>query len=548
VTRPAGAIPCRGIVYPHESPTATFTIDPDDVLKPYRDAAPRLEAASKITVLPIEISRIETREHETVRTDHTETNLRVRAPFEPFGTSGVGQLSIHLRALGDVPTGDEEVFFSLGIELQPKSGSTEPASMVEAPIEVVDEQGKALTLKLDTTAGLQKSGALVIARPAKDVLKPVVIRPKPGYPLSPKLLQIMPNALPVEQRATFKSDRLGTGRPGQEILFTPATLFDPDEPVEGRIWRLAEGGDALRIEISDGSRAAKWTAGRLDDAAPDDRCFAFDEHADGSRLAVRFGNGINGQRPALDDRINVSLCLSCGRQGEVRKPIEWVLARYGTKWRNAFPINGGRDAQSVKQAISTANAGLRERRVLTTSEELLRALDRLRTPLRIARAEVEDGWERGLKRPRIPATRTLIVGHERPGAESAAWLGTIRRALADQIAIGERLIVAPPEYLPFAVSVEAVAAPSCDPATTGKAIAKELEARFRPEKSAWPLGRDVDPTAVAGWVRAVEGVGGSVRVRIIVDGEDKNPLSVGRGALPRFLGDQSEIDVRESRP
>lgn len=544
--RPAGAIACRGVVYPLESPGTIVTIRPDDVLKPFRDSAPRLEAAAEITVLPIEISRIETRDGEAVRTDHTETNRRARAPFEAFGTTGNGSLWIYLRDVGAMPAGNEKVTLSLGIELQPKSGASEPSPQVLAPIEVVDEQGRALKLILDTTSGLLRNGVLVIKLPAKQVLQPIVIRPKAGYPLRPTLLQILPNALPVEQRATFKSDRLGNGRPGQEIFFTPVSLFDADEPVEGRVWRLMDGKKALRIKSSDGSETAKWRPGRLDDAGPGECCYSMDERADGSRLAVRFGNGINGRRPGLDDQIKVSLRLSCGRQGEIRKPVEWVLARQGTRWRNASAIGGGRDAQSVRQAISAANARLRDGRVLTTSEELLRALAPLKKPLRIDRAEVEEGWERGLKRPRITATRTLIVGHEKQGAESAAWLGTIRRALADRIAVGERLIVAPPRYVPFTLSVEAVAAPGCDAETTKKAIAKELKTRFKPEKIPWPLGRDVDPIAVAGWVRAVEGVGPSVRVRITADGEERDPLSIGRGALPEYRENESQIVVRES--
>lgn len=543
---PGGAIPGRGLLYPLEPPAAARSIGPGQVLKPMRDAAPRMETAETITLLPLEIGRLTTRMAGAAPIDHTAANLRPRAPFEPFGSEGQGELWIELKPVGNPQLGEDNRL-SLGFELEPGSRTDDPAAVdVAANIEVVDETGKPLDQIQDSTLGLQRNGVLILSLGEDRLRKPIIVRPKAGYPIRPRLVQVMPNALPVEQRASFALDRPGNGRPGQRFELTPASLFDADEPLEGRTWRLVDGEESVRIASSDGRDEQRWKRGSLDDAGPEDYLYSVDERADGSRLTVRFGNGVNGKKPGLDDRIAIALHLSCGRQGAVRKPVEWLLAPQGIRWRNASAIGGGRDAQSVKQAISAARSTLRNERVLTTADELLRALAPLKAPLRIGRAEVEEGWEPGLRRPRMTATRTLIVGHELAGAETAEWLRAIRRSLAGRIAVGERLVVAPPRYVPFRIAVDAQAAPGADPATVAKSIANELGRRLRPRPIAWPLGRDVDPTAVAGWVRRLDGVGPSVRVRIIAEGREQNPLAIGRGALPKLV-EAPEIHVREPR-
>jgi len=122
----------------------------------------------------------------------------------------------------------------------------------------------------------------------------------------------------------------------------------------------------------------------------------------------------------------------------------------------------------------------------------------------------------------------------------------IRRRLAPRIAVAERLIVQPPKYLPFTVSATVNPAPGTDRRLVEQAIREELHGRFSPPKDRpkWPLGRDVDASAVAGWVRSVDGVASVPDLKLIVDGREQDHLAIGKGELPKFE-EPADVNVRE---
>src|SRR5205085_8825348 len=189
-------------------------------------------------------------------------------------------------------------------------------------------------------------------------------------------------------------------------------------------------------------------------------------------------------------------------------PVEWQLGGSLVRWHNPLPIEGGKDAQSTAALLAAVRARLREDRVLATAEEIAQAALMLDPALAVARATVVENWARGRAAPGVPPTRTLIVGHCFPDCEIANWLARIRRAIVPRIAIGERLLVVRPAYVDLEVHVSLRISPGADRAEVEKRVRAMLDDRFDIAKARWPLGRDADPEAMAGWVRQVPGVAG----------------------------------------
>lgn len=533
---PRGAIPASGVVYPVEAPTAAQAIDAGMVLLPRTSSVQRVETTQAITLLPHAIARIATVAPDGSAIDQTQINDRARAGFSPFGDANDGALRISLIDPA-LPAGTA-VRLSLGFEVE--GAPPFQPTLDLGTLSVTDAAGDPIAVALDGTAGLQRSGALILSLPAGAVPSAIILRPSQHYVLTPRLIRVAINALPVEQRATIALPVLdGNNRPGQTIEVDPSTLFPADEHGDGPIWRLI---DAPVVESLDTVPGAAWNNGPLDPAGPADRRFAYEERTDGALIRIRFGNGVNGRKPALGEPLGVTLRLTCGDGGMARQPVDWVLDGARTLWRNREAIGGGADAQTVEDALAGIRAMLDDGRLLATSAQLAEAALTLGPALGVVRATVEEGWQRGRTSPAIAATRTLIVGHRLPGRETPDWLARIAAALRPRIAIGERLLVVAPVYRPFTLAIAAGLAPGQDGAAVKAAVAQMIADRFALDDARWPLGHDVEAAAIAGWVRRIAGVAAPVMVRIITDDGPVERLAIGRGELPQ-LGAPAAISI-----
>jgi hypothetical protein len=539
-----GAVPAQGMLFPVDAPDTIHRVAAGSVLKPAREAVPRLEAAADMDELPVAISRVATVYSDGHRDDHTAVNARARATFAPFGADGDGTLRIELSRLPGIAwPATTPLLLSIGVEVE-GAGPAQPPQR-DGRVHARDAAGRTLDRPLDSTFGLQRSGVIIVAIDPATFGDTIELRPGHDYALSPRLVRVAVNALPVAQRATIALPVYrGNDRPGQTISVTPGDLFLADELVEARIWRISNAKDAVAVTTLDADMA-HWTAGRLDPAGPDDRRFSVAERTDGSNIRLRFGNGINGRVPAPEDMIAVTLTLSCGSGGDIRHPVDWLLDGQRTMWRNRTPIEGGQNAQSVGATLAAVRSGLASNRVLATAREIEDAALALDPALAMVRATVIEGWEPNRAQPAIAATRTLIVGHRFAGRETQDWLARIRRAVVPRIAIGERLVIAAPSYRPFTAAVTLRLAPGADRADVAKRVQAMLTGRFDTAKAAWPLGRDVDAEAMTGWIRRVEGVGGDVEVRLTAAGGIAGRIPVGKGELPQLIA-PAEITIRES--
>ncbi|MFL5212897.1 MAG: hypothetical protein ACJ8DH_03285 [Microvirga sp.] len=545
---PRGAIPAQGTVYPIVPPPAAQLIDLGTVLTPATTSAPRLETTHDVVLLPVELESIRT-EGGGLAIDHTATNARARATFAAFGEPPLpgAELRIALKVADGATLSPAASILSLGFEIEGRGGKSTPAEnelgRLTVSLRADGSEFDALEV-VDTTAGMQRSGVMLLALPASAIADvrslTILIRPQAPHALMPRLVRVAANALPVAQHATFRRRFPATARPGQIVQIEPQSLFRSDEAAEGRVWRLVDGPDALSVSVSDGQEWPAWQPGRLEEAGPEDNVYARDEQIDGSRIELRFGNGVNGRKPGLGATIEMTrLRLSCGSGGNVVSRLEWLLDGHRTRWTNREPIRGGKDAQDAGSTLAAVREILRSERILATSEQIKRAVDALPDAFGIERVEVEDGWERGRRSPRVAATRTLIVVRRGSGTETPAWRRSIARRLTPRIAIGERLLVEAPIYRDFRIEAEVTVAASRRAEEVVGAVQRDLAERFGVIKSArpaWPLGRDVDVTAIGGWIRRVAGVAGVLAVTLRDNsGRALDSLRVGRGELPRLI-------------
>ena len=560
---PQGAVPARGSLYSLDDVAARYRIEVPTRVIPAQAQAPRLEVEHGIDVVPVKLVRL-TREIAAGAIDLTAANAQARASFAPFGEPPAPDAALRITFEGMLPGAPTRL--SLGFEIEGDAGKG------SAELGAIDAfygtDGEPLRRLLDTSQEMQRSGVMILELPTDGSREArqhhdIVLRPQAPSLLMPRLLRIAPNALPVVQRARFpRDDFRGTGRAGQCLEIEPLTLFGDDEAASGWSWRLT-GDDALTVKVSEGQVLSPWRclaiaaggrSGRYDDFAMSgsaDRDFACQERADGTRIEVRFGNKVNGRSPALGATIAVGIELSAGGGGNIGSRIEWLLDGRRTRWENRQAIAGGKDAETIEDTLAALRRTLGEARTLATSPQLAAAAQALPDAFGIVRADVEDGWERGRRRPTVAATRTLIVVRRGEATETPAWCEAVARSLRPRLAIAERLLVVAPVYRRFRIAVRATAVTGEVPAAIAAAIGRDLADRLAPtgERGAsWPVGRDVGAPAVGGWIRRVAGVARVDSVTLLDEAGRplaSDTLEVRRGELPHFLANERDIVVAQ---
>lgn len=556
-----GAVPAAGVVYPARPVSAGAHVPAGARLVPVGACAPRIEIEHDVELSGLRIASIVT-EGAGAPIDHTATNDQPRATYAPFGAPPSVDTTLRLRLEGALR--DEMVAFPLGFELD-DDDPTSSGELGPVIVEYVAPDGAKVELKptYDSTAHLRRSGVMILILPqtiGRGSDHELSFRPARAT-LMPRLRRITPDALPVRQRAALQPDVfIGNGRPGQVIEIAPLTLFDPVEAAEGYVWRLSarKQGLDLSVQVEDEAELQQWSQDRLDDAAADDRIFEIDERPDGTSIAIRFGNGCNGKRPAEGAQIVIEARVSAGTSGNIASGIDWVLDGMNTRWTNREPIDGASDADDLKGLLAKMRARLRSERPLATSAQIEQAALSLPEAFEIDRAKVIEGWQPGRIVPAWPATRTLLVTRKAdltdPPLETEDWRRAIARRLRPRVALGERLIIASPARRPLRIRVRAIAAPRRAPADVAREIRELLVARLSSQSSAtkpWALGREATGLAVGGWIRRLSGVARVLDVTLIDElgtSFPDNSLPLGRGDLPRFISKADDVVVTGARP
>ncbi|MDB5693691.1 MAG: hypothetical protein JWO81_2754 [Alphaproteobacteria bacterium] len=549
-----GAIPARGILYPDVPSEAQYVVPAGTPLLPAGDAAPRVETVRRVTVVPLTLVTV-TAEGPGGPVDHTAVNRQARASYAPFGEPPAPGAALVLRLDGPLQPGS--IRLSLGADIDGGGGGSDPAaSLGRVRLYYRDADGREtrLACPLDTSAAMQRSGVIIVDLPAGGpqegaLQHRLVLRPAPDAALMPRLRRIDLNALPVAQRAHFRiDDRSGSGRPAQRLAIDPRAQFGSDEPAAERAWQLVEPGEAAAapaVSVEEGGKLVRWQQADPDEAGPDARVYDISEKPDGGEIALRFGNGVNGVRVAAGAAIVLDLMVSCGAQGNVMGRLGWTLAGRRSGWQNRQPIQGGQDGPTVVDLLAQARRALRDQRSFTASRQIAAAALALPDSFGIGRAEVEEGWEPGRRRPRLAATRTLVVSRRGSGTETADWCRSVARALAPRVPLGERLVVAPPRLRRLRVQARVVARVGLQPEDVAEAVRLELAARLTPEGSrgrTGPLGRAVSAGTVRGWIRRVDGVAGLRSLALLDEaGAAVDQLALRRDELPLLVPEPDDV-------
>lgn len=348
-----------------------------------------------------------------------------------------------------------------------------------APAEVV----------VDGTAALALSGAVIVEVPTSESTSSAepselrLVLDGDAVPIERRIRRLAVNVLPVVQQVvdTSATAHTGTGLPDQEVAFDSTDVVD---------------GDAIEVRVDDELSEERST---LAGAGPDDLV-----HVRRPQALV-FGNGVNGQIPALGAAIRVGpVTRTLGDRVRMRAGLVWnvpALDADGQAFATTLgPIDGGRGPTDLDDLLAQARRTATERRALLTDDELATAA-RLLPGFAVARAEVLDGFHPDVPGRRIDGTRTLVVIAHRSLASAAAapgpaYLEAVRRQLADRRVLGDRLIIAGPVIANVAVHLTLLPRPGTDLTDVRARVVAALRSRFSDVRRVddidpWPLGRTV---------------------------------------------------------
>jgi predicted phage baseplate assembly protein len=334
-----------------------------------------------------------------------------------------------------------------------------------------------------------------------------------------RILEFAPASNQAQGRLVVGARRLGvgTGAPHQRLA-----LPGPHVLTEGFELFTVEGGETLRWEREASLRAR----------GPADRAFLLDFDTN----EVVFGDGQNGRVPPHETTIIVVARYTAGAGGNVAaQALSSVADTPSNRAKGALAaalqlhnpraaVGGigpepllraeGRAFQSVQQPERTVTLADCERLALETPGAS------------IARAAARANCIPGLDCHTALGFITVVVlpylpkGRPQP---SPGLLAAVARYLDRRRVLGTRILVAPPEYLEVGVNAEVRAVRGWNKEKLRAAIDAELRAFLDPltggpERSGWPLGRDVYVSEVLEGIARVPGVDHVVSLAIVVPG------------------------------
>ncbi|VTU28790.1 putative baseplate assembly protein [Variovorax sp. RA8] len=282
----------------------------------------------------------------------------------------------------------------------------------------------------------------------------------------------------------------GSGEPGQVITLARSPLVE----------------STLRFFSLEGTRWRPWM--RVDDLAAAKRADA-QVLLDPTRGELRFGDGEHG-------RVAPAGCLlfafyestlpapaMAGVSGIADTPRNRVLlADPGAIGRIAagppIELEAARPAETLGHAIGRAIES-REARLRAVTVEDFEALARETPGLRVARAIARPNLYPGLPCVSAAGVVSVIVLPSLPASRpspSAGLIQAVAARLDRRRMIGTRVVVSAPRYLEVAVRARLRAFEGKDKARLSTAVAAAIDAFFHPltggpDKTGWPLGRDV---------------------------------------------------------
>ncbi|MFD5120166.1 putative baseplate assembly protein [Streptomyces sp. NPDC058385] len=239
-----------------------------------------------------------------------------------------------------------------------------------------------------------------------------------------------------------------------------AAGLHPDEPVLRGSAAAALGQDPRRalpaVHVEDGDLT--WTPRRdLLRSGPRDRHFVGELEDDG-RVALRFGDGRHGARPAPGSRLALRYRLGGGIAGNVgAEAINHLVVQSdgeqprATVVRNPLPATGGVEPEPVEQARQLAPLDLRRTRLRAVTAEDYADLARALPGVQRAAAEIR--WTGGVQEAHVAID---AYGSAEPPAE---LLARVEQSLEAYRRIGHDLVVGPARPVPLEIGLSVCVTP-----------------------------------------------------------------------------------------
>ncbi|MEA2942694.1 MAG: hypothetical protein QOD09_3223 [Bradyrhizobium sp.] len=562
--RPHGPEPARGLIWPNPvapssppSPASGIYLDEGTAVAAKRDDAPPFLLDHGLYVTPARVSAIETVSPEGARAAWPIDAIARGAPLLAFGTRPRRGAALELTFDGTLltapPGPSQRPLLSIGFRAEdsaPDSADMAPgvvSAQLQAELEWPGQPKQWFQLPVvdDRTFGFTRSGivlldlAAVPAGSAAGSKLHLTLRSR-SLPVPPRITAVALNVLAVRQEDSKIIRGIGTGQPDQELKLDPVQV------------RFGNGVAPLTLVMQTPAEKQEWR--RCDDlllAGPEDRVFTFDT----ATGVIGFGNGLNGALPPFAANLAVPCILCQGKTGNLPAGLSWNVAGL-SGFGNPDPISGGTDRLDMVELRREARRRAADDRPLVTNSDLEAAAKGC-MDLRVARAHALPGFDPDCPRGRAGASRTLVVLSSDPsrddtdnGPETAAWLRALRRRLTPHLALGDRVRVIGPRYVALRLRVVLTVAPGRSAPATIENARRLLQSRLAAVPACagdacWPLGRDVEPRDLKGWLRKLDGV---VAVRDLRIGSkatqlgDKT-LKIPPHGLPQLTLEPDDITV-----
>ncbi|MGW0997990.1 putative baseplate assembly protein [Streptomyces sp. NPDC002523] len=245
-----------------------------------------------------------------------------------------------------------------------------------------------------------------------------------------------------------------------------ATGLHPDEPVlrGPAVAALAQDPRSAlpAVRLHDGDRTWEPRRDLLDSAARD--LHVVGELEDDGRLALRFGDGRHGARPAPGSRLTVRYRLGGGAAGNVgAEAINHLVVEAGEAGgepgdpvpavtvRNPLPAVGGTQPEPIDQVRQLAPLDLRRTRLRAVTAEDYAALASALPGVQRAAAEIR--WTGSVQEAHI------AIDAYGSGTPSQALLSSATQALEAYRRIGHDLVVGPARLVPLDIALTVCARP-----------------------------------------------------------------------------------------
>ena len=467
---PRGPTPASGLVWanPDLSPAPWprgYVVPRGTAVTPNRPEASPFFTTESVELTTARLKGVASEFRDGRRVDWTAANTHDGATFMAFGaepTAGDRLLLEFEGRLTGSTSGTADISLGVHIAADERAANADEAAEQVAPARTARlkatlgmEQGeRPVQIVLDTTQGFLRTGLLLLRMPAgTDATERAVLTLRSatgGFLRAPRVHQIAPNVLPIEQvTRALDQRRFGNGLPDQIYALEHKGLLFP------------VGSRGLNVTVHEDSRSGTWTAVKgFDASGPHDPHFVLDEIGG----TLQFGNGVNGRVIPSGSSIDAEYSVSQGSRGNQPANVAWtvtgIAGAFGT---NVVAIDGGADARGLPDLRRLARRRLATARPVVTTADLEAAALAF-TDLGVTRASELRQAACGVR-----GTRVLLVvgshesGDERAGTESNEFLSEIHGRIAPRLALGQRLEVIPPRYVTVRIHASIVAAPRVDP-------------------------------------------------------------------------------------